>query len=197
MTRWNTAQPYFPAVQLTPILSSPTPWLSAATVVPAGLTATSVHTGPAWMEIGVPNQSDVSTHIQARATIRSLSDPPLLLFSAFFFFQVPSWNCMIHEGIKGDKHDSIACDGVLFVLFCTSLFYCAFVTQHVCAASQFTTGGGGVWSWCIFLSASLFNFLYARVCDSQTCVDSEGDSLNATQLKQQSLNSSLTKLCLT
>ncbi len=74
MTRWNTARPYCPAVPSTPTPCSPTLWLSAATAVPAGLTAMSAYTGPAWTEQGVPDQSDVSTHTRVRATTSSLSD---------------------------------------------------------------------------------------------------------------------------
>lgn len=68
MTRWNTAQPYYPAVPSRPILPSLTQWLSAATAAPAGLTATSVLIGPAWIEAGVPNLPEICPHFQARAT---------------------------------------------------------------------------------------------------------------------------------
>lgn len=74
MTRWNTAQLYCPAAPWTPILPSHTQWLSAATVGPAGLTATSVRIVPAWMEPGAPNLSEICTHFQARATTWSPSN---------------------------------------------------------------------------------------------------------------------------
>lgn len=74
MTRWSTAQPYCPAAPSTPTLRSPTPWLSAATVVPAGQTVMSAHTEPAGTELGAQNQSDVSSHIPVRAATWYLSD---------------------------------------------------------------------------------------------------------------------------
>lgn len=112
MTKWNTAQPCCPAVPSTPTLSSPTPWPSAATVGPAGLTAMNAHTGPARTELGVPNQSDVSTRIPTRATTWSRSDLPvvsafILLSFLFLFFplKLPGGNCMIHQCF-GSRHTS-------------------------------------------------------------------------------------------
>lgn len=75
-TMWNTAQLSCPAAPSTPIQPSRTQWLSAATAAPAGLTATSVPTGPARMEPGAPNLSETCTHFQARATTWSPSNSP-------------------------------------------------------------------------------------------------------------------------
>lgn len=68
MTGWSTAQPFCPAAPFTPTLCLPFQWLSAATVVPAGRTAMSARTEPAWMEPGVVNQSDEFILTLDRAT---------------------------------------------------------------------------------------------------------------------------------
>lgn len=74
MIRLNTGLLFCLAVPLKPTLCLPTPWLSAATVVPAGPTPMSAHTEPAQMEQNVPSQLGVSIRTLARATMLSLSD---------------------------------------------------------------------------------------------------------------------------
>lgn len=75
------------------------------------------------------------------------------------------------------KHRPVACIVLFAVKSCTSLFCSAFVVQHVCAASQFTTEGFGSWNvFCLLLCT--------WVCDSQIYFSSERDTLNAVnQLK--------------
>lgn len=93
-TRWNTARPCCPAVLRTPTPCSPILLPSAATVVPARPTAMSVHTGPAWTEPVVPNQSNASTRLLTSVTLWSLSDPPDVLISAFCHCTVYGQECM-------------------------------------------------------------------------------------------------------
>lgn len=75
---------------------------------------------------------------------------------------------------------------VLLCLCCQTCLCCS-------AASQFTMGGLIL----VRIFVSVIIYPPACVCDSQTYyVHSERDTLNATQLKLMSLNSSLTKLLL-
>lgn len=79
-TGWSTAQPFCPAAPLTPTLSLRFQWLSAATVAPAGPTAMSAHTEPAWMGLGAVNQSDKFFRTLARAITWFLFEPSEWLF---------------------------------------------------------------------------------------------------------------------
>ncbi len=156
MTRWSTAQPYCPAVPSTRTLSSPTPWLSAATAVPAGLTAMSAHTGPAVTEPSAPNPSDVSTRTPAIATSWSHSDSPAVVVLSLSYFVLIT---------KLKLHDTWMLWAGTSVILCTSLFYCAFVAQHVCAAALLLSlQWGGLILVCIFVSSIICPSLYAFVC---------------------------------
>lgn len=101
----------------------------------------------------------------------------------------------------------LACDGysdvctARAVTYCSSRFYCAFVAQRVCAAAPLLSLQWGF--ILVHISDSIIILLYTHVCvcicvcNSQTYVYLKRDTLNAFQLKLKSLNSSLTKLCLT